>query len=154
MHKTGYHELELHHSTHIERNLSALLIDKMTLSVPILDDAVLINTPDISEQGKLTIKSSGVVNGFEIYRSDLSSDIQTPGQLLQVREADERQVNYGVEVFYEPIATLRLSQRARFLWDTNIPNENIRDRHILRNFVGILSVFALAKQLKIQKKCY
>lgn len=151
MYQTPHHELELHHFAHIDKNLSALLITEMTLSVPIHDDAVLINTPDIIDQGKLTIKRTEVANGFEIYRSDVSPDVYMPRRLLQVREADERQVNYGVQAFYEPIDSLQLSQRERFLWDTNVANENIRDRHILRDFVGILSVFALARHIKLKK---
>lgn len=143
-------EIELHSFTHIEKNLSNLTIDSLSLTVPIMGDAVLINSPTIDKRGTLTVLSNNPGNNFTIYRSSDSSEKHYPS--LQVVEGDDLSPRYGYEIFYSPVSELNISKREPFLWEVNVPEENIKDPYMLRDFIGILSVFALTKQSKLRSQ--
>lgn len=140
-------EIELHSFTHIEKNLSDLTIKSLCLTVPLYGDAVLINSPTINLKGTLTVCSKNPGREFTISRSD-GTDRSQP--LLQVVEGDDLSPRYGDAIFYNPVSELHISKREPYLWDVNVPEENIKDAYMLRDFIGILSVFALTKQTKLR----
>lgn len=142
-------EIELHNFTHIEKNLSHLTMDSLGLTVPLLGDAVLINSPTINVKGTLMVYSNKPGREFTIHRSD-SSD--RPQPLLQVVEGDDLSPRYGDAIFYNSVSELNISKREPYLWEVNVPKQNIKDAYMLRDFIGILSVFALTKQSKLRSE--
>lgn len=142
-------EIELHHQTYIDKNLSELYMERITLSVPLLDGAVLINSPTIVEKGQVVLSAEKPGNDFIIQRVREDENKST---LLQVKEGDDMSPTFGDNLFYAPVASLYLSRRERFLWEVDAPPENIKNLSMLRDFIGILSVFALTKQLKMKDR--
>lgn len=139
-------EVELHHRSYIDKNLNEIYLDEIRLSVPLLENAILINSPTITDKGYVTITTKVPGSDFFIQRFVENKDIPP---LLQVTEGDNTSNKYGTDLFCAPVSSIRLSRREKFLWDVDTPLDNVNDTNLLRDFIGVLSVFALSKQLKM-----
>lgn len=136
------YELSVHHFPYIHQNLAELSLSQIPLTVPTRDENVLINSDKIYEPRRLVVETVHPGKNFVIRRDDERS--------LQVIEADNRRDTYGQELFHDPLEYLVLSCDETYSWRINTSEANIVDTYMLREFVGILSTFALSKQLKLQ----
>lgn len=142
MRQSSSYELSLHHLGYAQKNLAELCLPAMSLRVPTTNDNILINSENLSEPKPIVIETLRPGAEFVVRRHD-----QTP---IQVVQADDRRETFGQELFHDPLEYLTLSSNEKFVWHINTDQSNVRDPEMLREFVGILSTFALGKQLKLK----
>ncbi|USN96305.1 MAG: hypothetical protein H6797_04495 [Candidatus Nomurabacteria bacterium] len=142
MKNAASYELSVHSFTHIHKNLAELSLATIPLSVPTRDENLLINSGEIYNPRRIVVETERAGRDFVVRRED--------SQPIQVVEADDRRETCGQELFYEPLDYLTLSSNEKFVWHVNTTEGNVRDTDMLREFVGILSTFALTKQLRIK----
>jgi len=135
------YELSLHHFPYIQKNLAELSLRQIPLTVPTCSESLLINSDKRYDPRRIVVDTKRSGRDFIVRRED--------GFPIQVVEANSRRDTYGQELFYAPLDYLALSNSEEFVWHVNTTDSNITDTHMLTEFVGILSTFALSKQLKL-----
>lgn len=142
MKTTTSYELSFHHAPYIQKNLAELSLPLIPLTVPTREENILINNNKLSEPRRIVVETERPGRDFVVRRDD-----DCP---LQVVQADDRRDTYGQELFRDPLDYLVLSSSEKFVWHINTPENNITDGKMLAEFVGILSNFALSKQLRLK----
>ena len=142
MKRATSYELSVHNFTYIHKNLAELDTPEIPLTVPTWDEKLLINSAKLCEPRSIVVEVERPGRDFVVQRKDK--------QPLQVLQADSRRDMFARELFYDPLDYLALSSNEKFVWHVNTNEENIRDADMLREFVGILSTFALSKQLRLR----
>ena len=142
MKKAANYELSFHSSMYIHINLSTLHLPEVPLTIPTLNDAILINSPELHEPKRLLVESVKPGSELVISRPD--------GIPLQVVEADDRRETYAHDLFHDPIPQLGLRCLDLCTWAADVDEVNVKDAGMFREFVGILSVFATNKQVRLK----
>ncbi|MCA9334899.1 hypothetical protein KC953_02025 [Candidatus Saccharibacteria bacterium] len=136
-------ELSLHNFGYIEKNLTQLDIPLIPLTVPTLDDNILINCEKLSEPRAIVVEVDALCRSILVRRRDENA--------MQVMQADRRRDTYAHLLFRDPLEHIMLSKVENYTWLVNTHDDNVNDKYMLREFVGILSTFALSKQVKIKQ---
>lgn len=136
----GY-ELSLHNHVYIQKNLSQLHLPVIPLTVPTSEEKILINSAELCLPRSIVVETEDASSVLTVKRND-----EYP---IQVNQADERRDTYSQDLFHDPLDYLVLSSTEKFTWHVNTTQDNIKDTEMLREFIGILSTFALGKQLKL-----
>lgn len=136
------HELSLHSFGYIEKNLTQLHVPKIPLTVPTMNENILINSSELHNPRAIVVETDALCRSVLVRRNDKRE--------IQVMQADESRDTYASTLFRHPLEYMVLSQSAKFTWLINTAEDNVNDVAMLREFVGILSTFALGKQTKMK----
>ena len=125
--------------------MSALHEASIPLTVPSIDETLLINAAITPEARPIIVKVEEPGKRLTIHRTDVNIYDRTI-MPMQIMEADGRKQNFGHELFAAAVASLTYTRTGNFTWDVNVDEENINDTHMFRDFTGILMNFAWMRQ--------